>query len=189
MKNTFTKFAGVAVVALALVQTLQAAPIVGNIGFTGRAQFDTGSAGSATQVINWVTPTVNGTTGAFTSVANGTAVNFASPWSFNTVAPINPFWSVGGFTFQLLSSSITFQGGTYPNGFVSVNGTGIVTGNGFDATVLSWSFTAQDPEVTSNPKTFTFSASSASVPDGGATVALLGIALSGVGLLRKKLAA
>ncbi len=193
MKNTFTKFASVAVIALALVQTIQATPIpnpvIGNIGFTGRAQFNTGSAGSATEVLNWVAPAVNGTTGSFTTVANGTSVNFSPAWFFVTTSPIANFWSVGGFTFQLLSSSVTVQGGSYPNGFVVVNGTGLVSGNGYDTTALSWSFTCQDPATTSNPQTFTFSASSASLPDGGATVALLGIALSGVGLLRKKLTA
>ena len=67
MKNTFTKFASVAVIALALVQTIQATPIpnpvIGNIGFTGRAQFNTGSAGSATEVLNWVAPAVDANNG------------------------------------------------------------------------------------------------------------------------------
>jgi hypothetical protein len=184
MKNMF-KFVGVAAVVLALSQTLQAVPITGTIGFTGRVSLDTTSAGTATEVVNWVNPSVNGTSGAFT-VASG-SVNFASPWFFNTPAtsPINTFWTVGGFTFKLLSSWITTQG----SGGVLVNGTGIVTGNGYDATTLGWSFTCQDPAVTSNPSTFTFSASAASVPDGGATVMLLGIALSGMALLRRKLTA
>jgi hypothetical protein len=184
MKNMF-KFAGVAALVLALSQTLQAVPITGAIGFTGRVSLDTTSAGTATEVVNWVNPAVNGTTGSFTTVANATSVNFASPWFFTTTSPINTFWTVGGFTFQLLSSWITYQGG----GSVIVNGTGIVSGNGYTATTLGWSFTTQDPAVTSNPSTFTFSASSNSVPDGGATVMLLGIALSGVALLRRKLTA
>jgi hypothetical protein len=55
---------------------------------------------------------------------------------------------------------------------------------------MSWSFTSQDPASGSNPTSWSFSASANSVvPDGGATVILLGIALSGVALLRKKLAA
>lgn len=188
MKNMF-KFAGVAAVILALAQSLQAVPVTGNIGFTGRVTFDTSSAGTATEVVSWVNPTVNGTSGSFTTVADGTSVNFSSPWFFLTTSAINSFWSVGGFTFQLLSSSITAHGGTNPNGFVVVNGTGIVSGNNYTPTTLSWSFTSQDPAVTTGPSTYTFSASSNSVPDGGTTVALLGVALSGVGLLRKKLAA
>jgi len=72
---------------------------------------------------------------------------------------------------------------------VIVNGTGTVTGNGFDATALAWSFTSQDPAVTANPTTFTFSASGNSVPDGATTATLLGIALSGAALLKRKLTA
>ena len=88
-------------------------------------------------------------------------------------------------TWQLLSSWIVSQG----SGFVVVSGTGIASGNGYTPTTLSWSFTSQDPSVTQDPLTFTFSASSNSVPDGGATVMLLGIALSGVALLKRKLVA
>ena len=69
------------------------------------------------------------------------------------------------------------------------NGTGTVTGNGYSSTVLAWSFSSQDPNVTSNPTTFTFSASGNSIPDGGATATLLGIALSGAALLKRKLTA
>ena len=188
MKNTFAKIASVAVIALALVQTSQAAFITGNIGFTGLAQYNTASVGTASQVVNWVNPIVTGTSGNFTTVAYATPANFTPLWNFNSPAGLNPFWSVGGFTFQLLSSAITSQiEGPNGYGFLAVVGTGIVTGNDFQATALSWSFTTQNPGFGNN--VFNFSASSNSVPDGGATVALLGLALSGVGLLCKKLTA
>jgi hypothetical protein len=189
MKTIF-KFGSVAAVVLALAQTLQAVPITGDIGFTGRAVFDTSSAGTASEVVNWVNPQVNGTAGAFTSVADGTSVNFTSPWFFLTLTPVNGFWSVGGFTFQLLSSAVVSHNGSYPSGYVEVTGTGIVSGNGYTPTELSWSFTSQDPAATTSPTTFTFSASatSDSVPDGGTTVAMLGLGLFGVSILRKKLA-
>ena len=183
------KFGGLAAVVLALAQTVQAAFITGNIGFTGRVTYDTGSAGTATQVASWITPTVNGTSGDFTTVANGTAVAFVAPWSFAS-GPVAGFWSVGGYTFDLIASSVTSQGGTPGlTGFVVVNGTGTVSGNGFQTTALNWSFSSQDPGVTSNPITFTFSAAGTSVPDGGATAALLGLALSGAALLKRKLMA
>jgi hypothetical protein len=184
MKNTFAKIASVAAIALALVQTSQAAFITGNIGFSGLAVYDTGSVDTATKVISWVTPVVSGTTGSFSGIGNNTPVNFAPMWSFNSPTGINPFWSVGGFTFQLLSSVITAQKG---DGFLSVVGTGIVSAKGYQDTALNWRFSTQDPALGNNQ--FSFSASSNSVPDGGATVALLGLALSGVGLLRKKLTA
>ena len=186
MKTKLITIAGAAVLFMTLAQTIQAVPITGNIGFTGRVSYDTTSAGTATEVVNWVNPKVNGTDGAFTGIADGTAVNFVSPWFFNTGSAINNFWSVGGFSFQLLSSWIVSQGAA---GSIVVNGTGIVSGNNYTPTVLGWSFTSQDPAVTQNPLTFTFSASANSVPDGGATLMLLGIALSGVALLKRKLTA
>jgi hypothetical protein len=188
MKNTLIPIAGAAMLLMALAQTIQAVPITGNIGFTGRVAYDGTTAGTSTEVVNWINPNVNGTSGSFTGIANGTASNLTSPWFFNTSSAINNFWTVGGFTFQLLSSWITAQSGG-DLGFVVVNGTGIVSGNGYTPTVLGWSFTSQDPSVTQNPATFTFSASANSVPDGGTTMMLLGIAFSGVVLLKRKLTA
>jgi hypothetical protein len=57
-------------------------------------------------------------------------------------------------------------------------------GNGFDPTFMTWSFTTQDPR-TGRPRVFSFSAASGSVPDGGSTVALLGLAIVGVEALRQ----
>jgi hypothetical protein len=193
MKNIM-KIAGVVAVAAALTQSIQAVSVTGNIGFTGGVTYDTASAGTATEVTSWINPFVTLRSGAFLSVPVGTAATFAAPWTFAN-AGLNPFWSAGGYTFQLLSSFVFQQGGTIfsgplANGFVVVDGTGIVSGNGYDPTVMSWSFTSQDPKASVNPDTWTFSASAASlVPDGGSTVMLLGIALSGLALLRKKMTA
>jgi hypothetical protein len=194
--NNMIKLAGVVAVAIAVTQTIQATPINGNIGFTGGVTYDTSSAGTATEVTSWITPQVTLVSGDFKTpapfaVAPGTPATFSSSaWVFNTATGLNPFWSVGGFTFQLLSSFIFSQGGVPGStGFVVVDGTGIVSGNGFTPTTMSWSFTSQDPKSGSNPDSWTFSASANSVPDGGATVMLLGIALSGAALLRKKLTA
>jgi len=190
------KLAGIAAVALVLVQSVQAIPISGAIGITGAVQFNTSSAGNASSVTTWVNPTVNLTSGAFNIIPLNSSVTFYNAiWNFVTTSPTLPFfWTVSngtsGFQFILNSSSITAQG----PGFVVVNGTGTITAtganpSGYTATVLGWSFTSQDPAVTHNPDQWTFSASANSVPDGGATVMLLGIALSGVALLRKKLTA
>lgn len=186
MKNMI-KLASIAAVALALTQSTQATPISGNIGFTGGVTYNTAAAGTATEVTSWIAPQVTLDSGAFSSVASGTAATFApGNWTFNS-GPVSSFWSVGGFTFNLVASSITSQVAG-PNGFVVVNGWGTVSGNGYSGN-LSWSFTSQDPQSGSNPSTWTFSASSATVPDGGATVMLLGLALSGAALLKKKLTA
>ena len=194
------KFASALAVTVALAQTLQATPITGSIGFSGvGVTFNTGTAATATAVTSWIAPVVSGVSGTFATpspfaLANGTPVAFApGTWNFITVSTINNFWSVGGFTFNLLSSAILSQGGVAGvNAFVVVSGTGIVSGNGYTPTVLSWSFTSQDPASGANPTSWSFSASAnspTSVPDGGATVILLGAALSSVALLRKKFTA
>ena len=194
MRN-LTKFAGAVAVAITLTQTLQAIPVTGNIGFTGWASFNTGSTATATGVTSWFSPHVDLKTGNFTVIPAGTAVTFTAPWSFNSGA--SPFWSVsfGGqtFTFNLLASAITAQGGFPGNtGFVVVQGTGTVTGSGntvYTATTMYWSFTASDPSMYDGPY-WTFSASSSmpppQVPDGASTAMLLSVALSGLTLLKRK---
>ena len=190
MKNTFLKFAGVTAVALALVQSLQATPITGNIGFTGRVALNTGSAATASSVLAWINPNVNGTSGSFNSVATGTPVTFsAPPWAFNS-GSVTAFWTVGGFTFDLTESSVTAQGGNQgTTAFVNVSGSGTVYGNNYDKTTIIWNFSTQDPKIVGDVDSFTFSASHVATPDGASTIALLGLALSGAGMLRKKFAA
>jgi hypothetical protein len=191
MKNIL-KVAAAVVVAAALTQSVKANLASGSIGFAGTVTYDSSSAATATAVTSWINPVVFADTGAFSSITPGTHATFTTmTWNFLTTPPgITSFWTVGGFTFQLISSSVFSHGGTPGvNGFVVVDGTGTVTGNGYDATTLSWSFTSQDPVAGSNPAQWTFSASANSVPDGGATVMLLGLALSGAALLKKKLTA
>ena len=186
------KFASAVAVAVGLAQTLQAVPVAGSIGFSGvGVTYNTSSAATATAVTSWIAPVVSGTSGNFTTVPNTTPVTFAAGnWNFAS-GPIASFWSVGGFTFNLLSSFVFQQGGTPGvNAFVVVDGSGTVSGNGFTPTQMIWSFTSHDPASGSNPTSSSFSASANSqVPDGGATMMLLGIALSGVALLKKKLTA
>jgi hypothetical protein len=167
----------------------QAVPITGAITFGGTVTLDTTSAGTATAVLMWHekdntgTPFVTSADGSFSGLT-GSAATFVAPWSFNSGA-IMGFWSVGGFTFDLISSHILFQGG----GGVLVTGSGTISGNGFTPTLGTWSFTTQDPSA-GVPPVFSFSASTGApgVPDSGSTVALLGVALVGVEVIRRKLA-
>lgn len=191
MKNNLVKYAGLAAITVALAQSVQATPIVGNIGFTGRVALDTGTASTASKVVSWVNPKVNGTSGNFTALADGTAVTIFSPWNFAS-GYIASFWTCGAFSFDLTSSAITSQGGVAgTTGFVSVSGIGVVHETGFDDTAIIWNFSSQDPKIIGNPDSFTFSVSqvTVSVPDGASAIMLLGFALTGAGLLRKKLAA
>ena len=179
-------------------QQAQAAPINGNITFAGSVELNNSSAATATGVIlnGWhggsTTPisgapqvqSRDGDFATFVTVGDGTA--FASPWSFNSGA-VSSFWSVDGFTFDLISSAITNQGGTPgTSGFVFVTGTGTVSGHSFTPTAGVWRFSTQDPAAGS-PQVFSFSAST-SVPE-GSTVALFavgGACLLGGKLLRRK---
>jgi hypothetical protein len=106
----------------------------------------------------------------------------ATPWIFNPSTPTPGLWSVGGFTFDLLMSTIVTQNAN----FLTITGTGTITGNGFDPTSGTWAFSTQNSS--GRPKTiFSFSADDAPVPDGGSAVALLGIALTAIEVLRRKL--
>jgi hypothetical protein len=151
-----------AAVAVFIAATpLQAAQITGGITFAGGAQFDTGSADTATAVVSWLNeagnpPTVVSTTLDFNIVPIGSPVSLFAPWSFNS-GPVPNFWTAGGFTFDLTSSAIVVQG----SGFAVVSGTGILSGHGFDPTPGVWQFTTQNPSAGG---VFTFSASTAAQP-------------------------
>jgi hypothetical protein len=163
--------------------------INGMISFAGAVQFDTNSLAGATRVNTWFDSNGNagfssvqfGATGAFGGILAGTQATMAQPWIFNPSTPTPGLWSVGGFTFDLLSSTVV----THTATFLNITGIGTISGNGFDPTAGIWNFTSQTP----GGPIFSFSASSSAVPDGGSAVALLGLALVGVELLRRKLMA
>ena len=171
-------------------QQAEATMINGDIGFTGSVTFDTNSLDTATRVNEWrdangMGPnhsTVSSTTGDFNVIALGTQANMATPWIFNPSTNTPGLWSVGGFTFNLLSSTIVMQNAST----LSISGMGTITGGGFDPTPGEWAFTTQS----SGGKTrtsFTFSANVNTIPDGGSAVGLLGIALTGIEVLRRRL--
>jgi hypothetical protein len=124
-----------------------------------------------------------GNTGTFASILPGTQADMAQPWIFNPSTATPHLWSVGGFTFDLMSSTIVHQDAT----FLSISGQGTVTGPpGFDATSMTWAFSTQNSDGKPH-MTFSFSANGSSgtgVPDGGATVMLLGAALGALGMAR-----
>jgi len=186
-----------AVFAVALTQAVQATPITGPV--TGIIQFAGSVSANASDAVNanGSTQVTFGTTdvsfenGSFVGIVhNGDAVtmfNTVIPWTLTSGA-IPSFWTVDGFTFDLLSSSFTGTGGSAPStGFAGVALSGTVSGNGFTATTFAGSFTLQDPAAGSGPYTYSGSFALGSVPDGGTTILLLGSALSGLALLKRKL--
>jgi VPDSG-CTERM motif len=164
-------------------QQAQAVQIQGNILLVGRVTFDQPLA-TATTVTNWFDvfgnpgmSSVLATTGDF-SIPLLTSATMATPWVFNPATPTPSLWSVGGFTFDLLSATIVTQ---LPH-FLNIEATGIIHGPGFDDTPGTFQFA-----VTGVGIRFGFAALTQAVPDGGAAVALLGLALIGIEAVRRKL--
>jgi VPDSG-CTERM motif len=170
-------------------QQAQATSINGEIQFAGEVQFDTNSLATATRVVTWFDvfhnagfSSVTSGSGDFAGIAPGTQAAMAQPWIFNPSTPTPSLWSVGGFTFDLLSSTVVMQTAST----LVIEGTGIVSGNGFDSTAMDWNFTTQSSGGRTRT-TFSSSANGAAVPDGGSAVALLGLALTGIEVLRRRL--
>src|SRR6266446_10877755 len=128
-------------------QQAQATSINGDIQFAGETHFDTNSLATATRVVTWFDvfhnagfSSVTSGTGDFAGIASGTQATMATPWIFNPSTATPGLWSVGGFTFNLTSSTIINQDATN----LTISGIGIVSGNGFDATSMTWMFTSQN---------------------------------------------
>ncbi len=178
---------GLAVLAASLFAsavTGQAAMIDGAITFAGGAVYDTMSLATATRVNTFSDVVVQSRDGDFAAfVGVGDSVTMASPYIFTPSTPTPGLWSVDGFTYDLLTSTVVLQN----SNFLLIEGTGTISGNGFDPTPGTWSFTSQSPAANG---VFSFSSGSAAqgVPDGGTTVALLGFALAGIEIVRRKLA-
>jgi hypothetical protein len=194
MKRNWIKMAAVAIAVCGVAGIASAVPITGNITFAGGVTLNTSSAGTATEVLSWTGPGGTGLPlvisddGSFSSIAPGTQATFAAPWSFNSGAVVS-LWSVGGFTFDLTSSHIVFQGGS-PAG-VLVDGIGSVSGNGLSSEAMTWSFSTSDPgAAATGGLVFSFQVAdgtTGTVPDGGTTAMLLGLGVLGLGLLKKQM--
>jgi hypothetical protein len=173
----------------------QAVTIQGQISFAGQVRLNSPSLAAATKVNQWRdifgnnsghSNVVAGATGDFSGIAGGTLSAFHNGWNFGSGGPQTTLWSVGGFTFDLLSSTIIMQTASD----LTITGTGTISGNGFEVTPGTWDF-----QITNaggrNHATFAFVASTSAqgVPDGGSAVALLGIALAGIEIVRRKIKA
>ena len=168
---------------LALPSRAMAIPITGNITISGGATLD-GPIGTANAVTTWLNPEVQSRTGSFAGIAVGTAVTMTAPWVFDPSTALPALWTVGGFTFNLASSTIALQNST----FLTISGLGTITGPaGFDPTAGSFNFTTQSPDAAG---VFSFSAANTvvGVPDGGSTIALLGMGLLALSSLRRRFA-
>ena len=137
---------------------IQADQISGAITISGGADLDSNNLNIATRVDAWIEPSVRSVSGDFDTFVNPLdSVAMTAPWVFNSGLPA--LWSVGGFTFDLLTSAIVFQ----DSGFLVVQGNGLAHGNGFEPTEGRFTFTTQEPDALG---IFSFSASVSNEPDG-----------------------
>lgn len=171
------------VVAAGFALSAQATLITGMLNIAGTANYDH-PIGSATMVTLFQNAHTEGAnTGSFSAIPANVAVTMTSPYVFNPSTPTPNLWSVAGFTFDLLSTTIVFQSS---NGIL-LTGSGIISGNGFDPTKGQWSFSQQKGTGTR----LSFSATTEVVPDDGMTATLLGLSLAGLvgaAQLRQRLA-
>ena len=185
--------------------------MTGSILVSGSVALNTNSAGTATQLIGWYgddgtgNARVEGADGHFLSYAgasasSGSAWNFgggSDPTSFTAAPSLTDFLSVGGMTFYMKDWSIqsqvlnnAFAGKDLP-GALTISGRGFVSGPDFLTTFGTWIFTTIDVDGLSKA-TFSFRADNeginpAPVPEGGTTVALLGLAIGALAFLQRKL--
>jgi VPDSG-CTERM motif len=135
--------------------------------------------------------TVGGSpTGTFVGTVGSSVTWHGFSWPSNVlVAPLWTFTSgANTYSFDLANVSVFSQS----NSFLNLMGSGTLHVTGFDDTPGSWSFTISNPGGGAHANfdfTFANSQTGAGVPDGGVTVALLGLALVGVEVLRRKLKA
>ena len=179
--------------------TVQAVPIQGSIQFNGTGVFSfAGPQTTLTFDNDWAVTTPVPTLD-YALVPQGTAVTF-KPLVFTgtgagatLVAPIIPLWTftIGlvtySFDLSALSDATVTTVGLIKS--VSINGSGTAHKTGFTDTLALWSLSGSGTNLILNVGSQNTTATGVGVPDGGTTVLLLGAALSGLGLLRKKLAA
>jgi hypothetical protein len=181
----------IALVAGALALTSQhanAVQITGNIQFNGNADLNNDILAAATRVDAYTDIQVASRSGDLTAVPVGASVTMFAPWSFNS-GPVANFWQTGGFRLDLISSAVSQQSSS----LLFVTGRGTLFGTNFDATPAVYSFTITSSDGATPGGIYGFSASTAAgpvgVPDGGSAVLLLGVALSGIELARRRLGA
>ena len=143
--------------------------ITGEMGLTGNYSADA------------TTLTLNSVTGTAGTGDLGTTVTFGTPGTINNgVIAYNPFtaidnvFQIGGWQLDL--ATLIIDPNSTPDK-LKLGGTGVLSGNGFDATVATWSFSAQNAAAYS----MTISSQAMSVAE-PAVLGLLALGFIGIGI-------
>ncbi len=190
MKKSFLVVGAAALFCCALTShRVQAVPISGTIDFNGAASTNTGDLATATAFTSFSLVTVSNAlppSGSYSGLG-GQQVTTMNGFTFNPPSGVSPLWSftVGAVTysFNLTTASAITQNAN----FLNVQGTGIAYITGYDPTPGEFAITLTS--ASGRPAAaFSFTSETA-VPDGGSAVVLLGIALTGIECLRRKIRA
>ena len=175
---------GLALITLSCA--VQAVPINGTIGFSGA--FNPLDAANAITTLDVATgidfvddrAVVLSADGDFSPLVF-TAAAFTD-FQFNPLAaPVSPLWTAGVFSFDLMSVTITSQSASA----LRLEGLGVVSRGGVDATVGNWSFSG-DTNGTGGSAAFAWSAGTQTVVPEPQQLALLGLGLLVMGVVRRR---
>src|SRR5271169_6746861 len=178
-----THFLAGAVVAglMALGNSAHAVPIA-----AGSALSLNGSDSFTSTSVTFTNPAnIGGETGSFTALTNcsGCVTMIGSPFTAAS-PPATLYTATEGAvstSLDVTSAAFTFVGGALPN--LTVTGVGTLTLTGFDPTPGNYIVTTQGPTGVS--VTFSVTSIASAVPE-PASLAILGSALAGLGLLGRK---
>jgi hypothetical protein len=188
MKSNILKYMACAAMALGLAATVQAAQITGDISLAGNFTVTGGNINTATKFATFSKTMVTSVDGDFAGITLYTPGSITMvPFTFNPLPSTGqaPLWTaVSGVTLGASFDLTTITSMAQPGDrTLTLHGTGTMHLTGFDDTPGTWVFSGNQ-----SGQTLSFSSSNGNVPDGGMTVMLLGAALSGLALIRRKLA-
>lgn len=154
-----------------------ATPVYGTVFFEGSFIPDARVFGSATRFVSFSDVTVTGGTGLYAGLESEEVSMDGFTFAGSPVLDVWDFTTLAGNIYSFDLSSVQIQ--SRSRSVLVLTGTGVANISGFDSGAGTWTLTANG-----NTRHFTaefdppFKA--AAVPDGGATVGLLGLALLSV---------
>jgi hypothetical protein len=185
MKIKTKIMAGAVAALIGIGSVAHATPITGSIGFTGAYVQNGGTKGNLTTATSMsMTSTAIGTTSG--DFVGATLLSFASPINVNPATGLTTLWSVlvGSITYTFTATSESQD--LTSRSALHLTGTGVITdGTAADATTGTWQL-GFGVSGDSFQWQSTAAADTATVPDSGSTVMLLGAVLCGLCVFGKK---